>query len=74
MMFRPMRRFKQQRPEKTKFQPKSENIKHRPNAMALAEDGKWNHEKRFYQFKGYIIKVHVSCTTFIQNFSIGKSR
>jgi len=42
--------------------------------MVLANDGKWNHEKRFYQFKGYIIKVHVSCTTFIQNFSIGKSR
>ena len=29
-------------PEKTKFQPKSENPKHRPNAMTLANDGNWN--------------------------------
>jgi hypothetical protein len=44
MMFRPMRRFKQQRPEKTDFQPKPENIKHRTNAMTLAEDENWNPE------------------------------
>jgi hypothetical protein len=46
MMFRPIRRFKQQRPEKTDFQPKLENIKHRTNAIVLAEEGNLNSEIR----------------------------